>query len=399
MSDLYLDEIEKIKFYKQRITDQLLSYGIIANKEQVQKRLNEIDLKLAVFSQAYIQSGSEFSVDTFNQQKKDIYEDLTILYMLLYRLAENRVEKTRIKLRYGLDDLRTKVGRFQYLVDAQTVSVYGETVFHQASDFVQEYIDGQVIIDLGPVTVSSGTYLAPMIASDELNIEDVVFVFTNTDGTEIQSAAYNYAKNYVKVLGNYQLSMQTFNNDDKIFGKNLIPAGEDLSQEDRYNIFLNQNKICVRNLDNTKFDYKIKMPEIYYTAINREEISFYVYGASKIQLASMGDIEYKNFIGDEIITPKQRQKIILRGSNFSFDIKTDGIIYADKISAQVQNDQLKIDQDFENIEDYTVENIRYGEDVTFSNVKIIINNAAHTFYDIKYIVIKQARISELEDIE
>lgn len=399
MSDLYLDEIEKIKFYKQRITDQLLSYGIIANKEQVQKRLSEIDLKLAVFSQAYIQSGSSFSVDTFNKQKQDIYEDLTILYMLLYRLAQDRVEKARIRLRYGLDDLRTKVGRFQYLVDAQTVSVYGETVFHQASDFVQEYVNGQVIVDLGPVTVSSGTYLAPMIASDELNIEDVSFIFVNADDSEIKASAYNYAKNYVKVLGNYQLSMQTFQNQDKTFGTNLIPAGENLSPEDRYNLFLNQDQIRVRSLENTEFGYKTKTPEIYYTANEREEISFYVYGASRIQLASVGEIEYKNFAGDEIIAPKQRQKIILRGGHFSFDIKTDGIIYADKISAQVQNGQLKIDQDFENIEDYTVENIKYGEDVTFSDVKIVIDNATHTFYDIKYVVIKQARISELEDIE
>ena len=398
MSDLYLDEIEKIKFYKERIAEKLLSYGIVANKERIQKELDEIDLKLAIFSQAYIQSGSQFSVDTFNAQKQDIYQDLVILYKLVYHLAEDRIEKTRTRIRYELDDLRNRVKEFQYLVDAQTVSVYGKTVFHQACDFVQEYQDGQVIIDLGPVTVSSGAYLAPMLSSDEINIEDVTFVFTEADSAEIRSAAYNYGKNYVKILGNYQLSMQTYTCQDKVFGKELIPAGEGLSEENRYNLFLNQNQILVRDLDGYGSGYKNKMPELYYTADGREEISFYVYGASKIQFAVMGELEYKNFVGDEIISPKQRQKIILRGNHFSFDIKTDGIVYADKISAKVQNDQLSIDQNFENITDYTVENVQYGDDVTFDDVKVIIDNAQHTFYDIKYIVIKQARISELEDI-
>ena len=46
-----------------------------------------------------------------------------------------------------------------------------------------------------------------------------------------------------------------------------------------------------------------------------------------------------------------------------------------------------------------VETINYGDDITFNNVRVVIDNVTHALYDIQYIVIKQARISELEDME
>lgn len=399
MSNLYLDEIEKIKFYKQRISEKLISYGLAANKEQVQQELDNLDLKLAIFSQAYINSGSQFSVEKFNEQKKDIYNDLVILYRLVYHLAEQRIEKARIRIRYALDDLRTDAKCFQYVTDSQTVSVYGKTVFNQSSNFAQEYQDGQVIIDLGPVTVSSGSYLAPIFVSDETDPEDVSFIFIDENDNKAQTAVYNYAKNYVKVVGNYQLSVTPYTYEDKIFGKELISIDEEVDENCQYNLFLNKNQLRVKKLDGTGMRYVKKEPGVYYTTEDREEISFYVYGASFIQLHQVGNIEYKNFVGTDIVTPRQRQKIVLRGENFSFDIKTDGVIYAEKIPAVIQDKQLAIGQNFENISDYMVETINYGDDITFNNVRVVIDNVTHALYDIQYIVIKQARISELEDME
>jgi len=112
----------------------------------------------------------------------------------------------------------------------------------------------------------------------------------------------------------------------------------------------------------------------------------------------MGALSYNNYTGDEILSPAQRQKIVMRGDTFSFDIQTDGILYAEKVPTTVQDDKLKIHRNYTDITDYMVEHISYGEDKTFENVRVIINNATHTFYDINYIVIKQARISELEDV-
>ena len=43
-----------------------------------------------------------------------------------------------------------------------------------------------------------------------------------------------------------------------------------------------------------------------------------------------------------------------------------------------------------------LEEIAYGEDVAFDNVRIVAKNATVTFHDINYIAIKQCQISELD---
>ena len=142
-----------------------------------------------------------------------------------------------------------------------------------------------------------------------------------------------------------------------------------------------------------------KDPEIYYKANGEEEVSFYVYGATSINFNMLGEITYKNFSEKEVLSPTQRHKIIISGKNFSFDVKTDGQIYAEKVSASVQNSQLNIHRNYEDITDYTIENIIYGDNWVYNNVDVIISNAPTAFYDINYIIIKQAQITELEDRE
>ena len=52
-----------------------------------------------------------------------------------------------------------------------------------------------------------------------------------------------------------------------------------------------------------------------------------------------------------------------------------------------------------NYTNYTIENIIYGDNWVYNNVDVIISNAPTAFYDINYIIIKQAQITELEDRE
>lgn len=393
MSDLYLDEIEKIKYYKQKIIDQFREQGLGANKEQVQKALDALDLKIAIFSQAFIQPGETLSTEKFNEQKQDIYHDLVVLYKTLYYLTDERVEKIKARIRYELDDLRLKADRFQYLTDSQTVAIYGRTVFNQTNNFEQTYEGGKVTICLGPVTVSSGSYLVPLLSCDEIDPEDVTFFFDDT----LTSGVYTTTKKYIRYVGNYQLLTKEYSNTEKIFGQDLIDTEDDLIKTDQYNLFLNKDQVRVENLTNNQTRYIAKNPEIYLSMDTESEISFYVYGASYIQINLLGDISYKNFTDNEILSPTQRQKIVIRGTKFSFDIVTDGQLFAEKVLTSIQDDKLKLPRNYENITDYTVEHIAYGADKTFDDVRVIIDNATHPFYDINYITIKEAQISELED--
>ena len=393
MSNLYLDEIEKIKYYKQRIVKQYAEQGIPISKEKIQAALDKIDTKLAVLKQRYIASGSRMDPELFNQQKQDIYFDLAVLYRVLYQLADQRVEKAQIRMRFALDDLRLKEKEFQFLADTQTIAIYGDVIFSQTNNFNQVYDNGQVLIHLGSISVASGSYIAPLFYCDNIDVDNIIFRFDQD--TEIPP--YNAGKKYYKVQGNYQLNTEYHENTEKDFGVGLIATDTEVHDMNRYNIFMNQNKILVRNLNTGKQEYKEKETEIYYTANELTEISFYVYGATEIHFDFAGDVEYTNFSGHEILAPAMRQKIVLRGQRFSFDVKTDGQLFAEKSTALINNGNLTLHRIYHDIDDYMIEQILYGDNVIYDDVTVIVKDADSTFYDIKYIVIKQVQISELED--
>lgn len=394
MSSQYLDEVEKIKYYKEKIVNRYLQKGIPINKEKVQEYLDKLDLKIAIFSQAYIQSGSQFNTEVFNEQKQDIYRDLVVLYKVLFEIVNSRIKDAEDKIRFMLDELETKTNRFKFLVDSESVSVYGKTIFHQSSGFDQKYENGQIKIDLGPLDVASGSYLACLFQCKEVDPYQVTFHFD--DNTEI--SAYEYDKRYLKMIGNYRFYTDFYTNEDIIFGKELIEVNDTVSDQNRYLFFLNKDKIKVKKRSSSNVSYINFTKGIYYKSGELEEISFYVYGASQITLDIVGEPSYTNFTGRQIDMPKQRQKIIIKSdSQISIDIKTDGIIYADKAASVVQNDKLKLFENFENITDYMVETIQYGDDIHFDNVTVIINDVIDTLIDIDYIAIKQTQVTELDN--
>ena len=396
MSDMYLDEIEKIKYYKQKIIEKYLKQGISVNKEKVQEFLDEIDTKIAIFSQAYISSGSSFNAETFNQQKQDIYKDIAILYFVLYQSLQKRIREAEEQIHFIIRSLEEEAAQFQFLVDSKAVAVYGNTIFHQASGFTQQFQDGTLIIPLEkPVQVPSGSYLACLFECPEIDASQVTFVF---DEDHVISA-YEYDNQYLKIVGpEYSVQTYSYTNEDIVFGKEWIDIEQEIQEENRYNIFLNKDQIRIRNLTNPNTIYARKIQDTYFQTTDKAEISFCVYGASYIHFDIIGPVEYMNFLNGRIDTPKQRQPIIIKtDGNCTFDVKTDGIIYAEQVSAHIENGRLQITGNYNDISDYMVEIINFGSDIVFDNAKVVIKNAQDVLYDIQYIAIKQTQISELEN--
>ena len=394
MSDLYLDEIEKIKYFKEKIINRYLSQGIAADKEKVQEFLDQIDMKLAIFSQSYIQSGSTFDPERFNQQKQDIYRDLTVLYLVLYKLVKERLTATEARVQYLINALQKDSDQFKFLVDYQSVSIYGKTIFHQSSNFNQEYENGRIVINLGEISVPSGSYLACLFQCAEADQEDITFYFDD----ESFITAYGNGARYLQVLGNYGLNTENHANESVSFGKDIISTNMEISEKNKYYIFMNRDQVKIKRLDYSASTYAVKQKETYYTLAAESEISFYVYGASYIQFDTVGTIEYASFTENIINHPAQRQKVVIRAAaNFSFDILTDGTVYAEKAGAVVRGNELRLMQDYAGITDYMIEEVAFGDDIVFDDVKIVIDNAEDTFYDIDYIAIKQTQVSELEN--
>ena len=57
--------------------------GKVMSIDDMKHAIDDINTRLAIFKQAYIESGETLDVDKFNSQKVGIYEDLKILYKLI----------------------------------------------------------------------------------------------------------------------------------------------------------------------------------------------------------------------------------------------------------------------------------------------------------------------------
>lgn len=393
MSNLYLDQLKKIEVYKKRIVDQYLQEGKIIDKLQLQKKIDEIDTKVAVFKQGFIDNGEILDLEKFNEQKQDIYEDLKILYKIVYELSTEKLAKIEAKIKSELNELAFMANQYKYKNALETMSIYGNTIFYQSSGFDQEYKNGQVEINLGPLSIPSGSYITCLLNSEEIAPKDVCFDF---DGQRVSDYMFN--KNHLKMPGNYLLKPYNFTVEEAnstIFQININDL--ELNSKNQYNLFAGENLLRVEYPSTGGYKYIEKTSNQPFVADSDCIISFFVYGSSQISITTNSKYKYKNYNESIIDTPKYRQKILIEAeAGFVFDMVTDGRIFSGMSVCEISNDNLYSTKQYNNISDFMLEEIQYGDDIYCSNVKVIIKNIDTEFFDINYIAIKQTQISEID---
>ena len=388
---LYIDQIEKRNYYKDKLVNEYLAKGRIIDKEKLDAMLENEDTKLSVFNEVFIEEGETLDTEKFNSQHQDLLNDLEILYRVLYKILDNRLVNIEEKVRCRLVELDNKVKEYKNKAFLENLGVKGNTLYFAANGFKQEYKDGRIIVDLGTIAIPSGSYIAAIFKSDEIEADKTVFKFD--DDTQIKN--YLQDKDYLKILGNYKISTKKYTlagSTPSSFNLQIEPEPNSF-----YYIYLSENKIRVTYDGSGVVQYFGKVDRVPFRLGKDGLISFYVYDASYLYISTQGEASYKSFDGYEIESPKRRQKIEIKAeAGFEFDIATDGIIYADMQEARKENNKLICLIPHPEIEDYMVETIAYGEDVVFKNVEVIVESQNTTFLDIDYIAIKQRSISEIE---
>ncbi len=392
---MYKDEIKKINYYKNRIVAWYLQQNKILNKDELDKKIKNIDAKLAIFRQAYIENGETLNIKKFNEQKHDIYSDLKILYEVMYESAKKHLVDVQAKAEYEMRSLEERIKKYKYRSQIETMGVFGESVYYETNGFDQLYDNGKVYIRLGKLQVKSGSYLVCQLGCREL--EDNIVSFNFDDQYRVLD--YKIQQDYLKIPGNYNIKKHDFELKENTTTSFKIDIPDmKINEENKYNIFGGKNKIKVKYLDDGTVVFKDKKENVPFVADRACEITLYVYEADSIIFDMNDKIDNKSFDGYRINSPKQRQKIYIKAKQgFVFDFSTDGTVYAEKHIGYIENKELYSKSGFGTITDYMVEEISFGEPVTFNNVTVEIKNAGESFYDIDYISIKQTQVSELDN--
>ena len=80
----YTDIVLKLKFYKEQIIKEFMEQQVFPTNELINNKLKNIDMHLSIFKENDVIPGHNFDVKEFNESIKIIYNDLRILYELLY---------------------------------------------------------------------------------------------------------------------------------------------------------------------------------------------------------------------------------------------------------------------------------------------------------------------------
>ena len=328
---LHLSEAKKLRLYKNRIIEEFLRFGSFPGKAKVEKALNSIDLRLAIFQPKAISSGELFDTEKFNKEFADIYSDLLILYKVAYELCKKEYDELNAYVETHLAELERMATRFEQmaLLESGTTAL-GTTVFFQSSGY-DATIDGTTVtIDLGLVQVHAGTRLACILESTEIVPQYAVFSF---DGNNCSSYSYNH--DLFQVPGEPSLTTYSYSLSDSMTIQRLTPILEgdenfDADASSYYYIYAGEKHVLAED-GTTSTSVEISSLTQSVSVDEDGRLSFYILDGTYVEFNFSKQPSSKNFSGVRIDKPDKIQYIEMEYEDgISFSLATDGAVYAEK---------------------------------------------------------------------
>lgn len=364
---MYEDQIEKINYYKEKITHELLKTGKFPGKEEINKKVADIDSRLSIFQYTEIENGEEFDTEYFNKIFVDILADLQILYKLAYKLSVEKYKELKEYADMHLTELSSFADRYERKSKFEVGSTYiGTTKYYQTGGrgFDFELGANHATVKLGSISFKSGSKVACIFESQKINPKDVVFSFGN-----MNCSPFSINKDYFNVPGEPKCKLYSYETpaDMKVNEHHAIkPEGFTPDTNAKYFIYAGQN------IFKTSTGLYEKIVGTPFRTTHPTKIEFYIKDATFIRFDMNQQPISKNFNGSEVEHPERNQKIFMEvGTGFTFDMVTDGQIYAERKEGQIKNNILYY-PGFENLFDYLVEEYKFTDDKTY-DVSVTIN--------------------------
>lgn len=395
MSSQYTDEIYKINYYKQRIIESLSRSGIFPSDILIKERLDNINTALAIFQYTKNKEGAAFDTEKFNEDFRQIYDDLLILYKLAYQICIDDFEKIKSFTETHLLELEELARSYEYKTKLEIDSTsLGETIFFQANGFKIKQENGIATIDLGTIDANNGSKLACIFDCDTVNDEQVVFSFDGNNCTP-----YSYNKDFLRVPGEIFMKKYEYtipdgainNNAIEMFVDNFIP-----DNQNKYIIYGGSNTIST--ILGTSRTFYNKVEGVPVKVFGGGRIVFYVLGGTSISFDFSSQPIRTNFSGTRIDNLKKHHKIVIEYyGDFTFDYYTDGKVYGSRETGIIKDNKLYY-PNADSLADFLIEEYKKGNATTFKDVTVTVSDL-FTGDPIKINTIAIKELSVLDGIE
>lgn len=268
-----------------------------------------------------------------------IYQDLLILYKLVFHFKLNRLENTKTYVETHLSELETLAEIYGRKNDLETGSTsVGKTLFFQGSGFNQSTHNYTTTLDLGQINVVPGSKIAFFISGRYFKPESVRFYMG-----DFSCPPFTLNRDYIKIPGEpkYRRYKYSFPKDikhDKLNALKLENAK--INVKNKYTIFGGKDSVSILSDASKKIVKKKEKESI--SSINRlGKIEFYIVGGSYADFEFSKKPLSQNFSGNSVQKMTSHKKIVIEYEGpFSFNFVTDGEFYATKKRGTVKNEQL-----------------------------------------------------------
>lgn len=360
----YRDEIEKIKYLKKRIARSLAILGVYPDRAAIDNRLSSIDTKLALFRYKEVKESSRLDVRQMNEDFMNIYQDLLILYQLIFEFRLDKLEQTRAFVETHLSELETLAEAYRKKNDLETGSTsIGKTLFFQSSGFNQRTENYVTKIDLGEIKISPGSKISCFIQGRYFKPENVYFKLG-----EFSCPPFSINRDYIKIPGEPKYRSYRYKIPENLLPENMTELMTDNfkpSAKNSYTIFGGESYISSYSRGANKVIRK-NPDEAILLDNSIGKITFYIIGGTYINFEFSKTPLSQNFSGYSIQNMQKHKKIVIEYEGpFSFNFNTNGTIYATKNRGILKEDRLFYPGN-EKIRDFLIEEYGQNEYKTYN---------------------------------
>lgn len=394
---MYKDIDLKINYHREKIIQSFIKKGIYPDNRVIQAYLNNIEMRSSIFKNPKIKEGSNFDVVEMNNCIKYIYEDLKILYTLLYQITILEYNKLNNYINSHLKELNDIATTYLKRAELESyTTATGESLFFKEKEFDVELLNADTIVDLGEIELENASKIACIANINNVDHSNVVFKFSDTRNNNTllcNSYSYNHdtliipgeqlIKNYnyeiqesQKINGLLKLNISPESNDGKFFtlaGKGKIlykKANEDGE-------IIEETPVAINSLNFTGHSY----------------IDFFVVGGSSISFRFNKKPISANFNYSEGVVENLdyvHHFFIECDDSFSFDFELEqGNVYAYKENMIINQDLFYYSGQVE-LNDFLIVQYLPGEKQRY-NACIEIYNTSLSEEDIESLMIKKIR--------
>ena len=210
---MYKDIENTVIYYENMIINEFVKTGIYPNNNLIKSRLNDIDTRLSIFRHTIVKEGSSFDTKQFNKNIDYIYNDLKILYKILYEITVEEYNNLRQYIQTHLVEMQEYANTYLEKANLEAYSTsLGKTILFKDRNFSLDYNDTDQIISLGQIELEDACKILCIINISNIDYGNVILNLYDGANT-YKCSIYNYNNDILTLPGEenktiYEINLQ-----------------------------------------------------------------------------------------------------------------------------------------------------------------------------------------------